>query len=303
MNILVTGSSGMIGTRLSQILVQQGHTVIGVDKKENIWDLDINKLTLKLDICNFQKLQNLLSEKQIDYVVHLAANARVYNLVVDPSLAKENIDLAYNIFEFCRLKKIKGIIFSSSREVYGEAPLKQKSESEVFIERTESPYTASKIAAESLLRSYSKCYNLDFIILRFSNVYGMYDKSDRLIPKFIDFCSRGKDLTIYGQEKTLDFTYIDDTVQGIVKAIKNFDEAKNDVYNIATGIPVKLVSVAEKIKAKISSGNSLSYFSNRVGEINSYWADITKAKNKLDYAPQYTIDTGLSKTIEWYKNN
>jgi len=222
--ILVTGSSGTIGTRLCEKLLEENYAIIGVDLKPNRWNDRINKLTIIGDLRDKETFKNL--PKDVDLVVHLAANARVYNLVVDPSLARDNFEILFNTLEFCRRNDIKRFIFASSREVYGNSNQIVHSENEAYVRNCESPYAASKIGGEALVHAYQQCYGINFIIIRFSNVYGMYDDSDRVIPLFIKLAKENRDLVVYGKEKLLDFTYIDDAISGVLKCIENFDQVK-----------------------------------------------------------------------------
>ncbi len=159
-------------------------------------------------------------------------------------MAKDNFITLYNVLEFCRKNSIKKFIFASSREVYGNSEKIVHSENEAYVRDCESPYTASKIGGEALIHAYNQCFGLNFVILRFSNVYGMYDNSDRLIPLFIRLTKGNTNLIVYGKEKFLDFTYIDDAISGIMGCIKNFDRIKNDVFNIASGKGTSIVEIA-----------------------------------------------------------
>ncbi len=297
--IIITGSSGTIGTELFLQLLKKGFDVVGVDKNPNRWFEELNKKTIVANLLSKEEMKKLPND-EIDMIVHLAANARVYNSVVDPNIAKENIDTVFNILEFARKHDISRLIFASSRETYGESS-EPKKEDEVRIEKCESPYTASKIAGEALVHAYAKCYGLDFVIVRYSNVYGKYDISDRLIPKFLINASKNKDLMIYGENKTLDFTYIEDAVNGTIKSIEKFDDVKGNVFNIATGKGVKIIDVAKKIKALLNSQSPIVVEHNREGEIEFFIANIDKAKKLLGYEPKYSIDEGLKRAYEWYK--
>lgn len=299
--ILVTGSSGTIGARLSEKLLEKNYDVVGVDWKPNKWNKKIEKLTLHYDLRDksiFNKLPNAL-----DLIIHLAANARVYNLVKDPNLARDNFETTFNTLEFARKNKIKRFILASSRETYGNSEKIVHSEDDVRLENCESPYTASKIGGEALVHAYHQCYGLDFIILRFSNVYGMYDQSDRVIPLFIKLIKEGKDLTIFGKEKFLDFTYIDDTISGILKAIENFKKAKNDVYNIGSGKGISILKAAKLLQEMMAGKNKIIIKENRTGEVVKFVANITKAKQKLGYKPKTDIKDGIKKSIQWYQEN
>jgi len=299
-SILVTGSSGTIGTRLTEMLLQQGYKVIGADKVPNKWNKEINDLTIQVDLRNKEEVLSVLP-KDVDFVIHLAANARVYDSVVDPTLAHDNFETLFNVLEFTRQSKIKKFLFSSSREVYGNSDRLVHTEEEAYVKNCESPYTATKIAGEALVHAYQQCYGIDMIVMRFSNVYGMYDDSNRLLPLFIRQCESGQDLTVFGKDKLLDFTYVDDTVAGILLCLEKFDIAKNEVYNIANGKGVTILEVAEFIKNLTGSVSKIRLGENRPGEVVKYIADISKAKKILGFNPKVSIDEGLRKSIEWYR--
>lgn len=299
MKILVTGSSGTIGTALCEELLEEGYEVIGADVKPNKWNEEVNKITILADL---KKIEETTKLPSADIIIHLAANPRVYKLVLDPIKAKENIDMTFNILEYSRKKDVRKIILGSSREVYGNRGMVH-SEKDVKLESCESPYTASKISSESLLSAYKECYDLNYIIFRFSNVYGKYDESDRVIPLFIEQTLKGEDLVIYGEEKYLDFTYIDDTLQGVKKAIKSFDKYKNNTYNIAYGEGVSILDSARYIVNEIGGNNDIIIKKSRKGEIMKYVADISKAKKEMGFTPQIDIEKGLKKTIAWYKEH
>jgi len=297
--ILVTGSSGTIGTRLCEKLLEEGYEVVGVDWKPNKWNNKINKLTVIGDLRDKKTLEKL--PKDMDLVIHLAANARVYNLVVDPLLARDNFETLFNVLEFARVNNIKKFMFSSSREVYGNSSKIIHLEDEAYVKNCESPYTASKIAGEALVHSYQQCYGIDFIIFRFSNVYGMYDGSDRIVPLFIGLCNKGKDLTVFGKEKLLDFTYIDDTIEGIILSIRKFESNKNNVFNIAYGQGTSILELAQLVKVFLKSNVKINIKENRTGEVVKFIADISKAKEMLGYDPKVTIIDGVNKSIDWFK--
>ena len=299
--ILVTGSSGTIGTRLCEKLLEEGYDVQGIDWKHNKWNKEIDERTVQCDLRDTRRLEKISGEA--DMLIHLAANARVYNLVVDPSLARDNIETAFNVLEFARRRGIQNALFASSREVYGNTKESVHAEHEINITLSASPYTASKIAAEAMVHAWRQCYGMNFIILRFSQVYGMYDGSDRLIPLFVSLAKRNKDLTIWGREKVLDFTYIDDCVSGITKAVENFEKNKNETFNIASGKGISIGKVAQLIKKYTRSTSKVVVKKNRIGEVVKFTADISKARKKLGYEPRVPIQEGIRKTVDWYDKN
>lgn len=297
--ILVTGSSGTIGNRLCELLDLNGMEYVGIDYVQNVWNENVNNKTIYIDLRDKKKYDKIPDD--IEIIIHLAANARVYNLVQAPDLAKDNFLTTYNICEFARSKKIKKIIFSSSREVYGNSSKIIHDENDSIVRLCESNYTATKIAGEALIHSYYQCYGINFIILRFSNVFGRYDFSDRVIPLFLLKALKNKDITIFGRDKILDFTYVDDTISGIMKSIFSFEKAKNEIYNIASGKGYSIEDVTNLIIEKTNSKSKIYFKDNRVGEVCKYIANINKASSILDYNSNHSISEGINKTIEWYK--
>ncbi len=298
MKILVTGSSGTIGTRLVEKLLEKGHEVIGLDWEPNKWKPEINDITINVDLRNEEEMDQIPTD--VDLIVHLAANARVYELVENPDRARDNFLTLFNILEFARKSGIKKFMFASSRESYGNINKDKYSEDLVRVENCESPYTASKVGGEALTEAYKRCYGIDSIIFRFSNVYGMYDDSIRVVPLFIRQAKAGEPITVFGKDKCLDFTYIDDAVDGVILGIEKFDEAKNDCYNLAFGEGTTIVHLADRIKELMKSDSEIQLGEARTGEVINYIADISKAQKVLGYAPNTPFDEGIEKSVEWY---
>jgi UDP-glucose 4-epimerase len=297
-SVLITGSSGTVGTALAESLLERGFEVTGADVVANRWSDVVNERTHVVDLGNQSAFDDLPTN--VDLVVHLAANARVHKLVEQPSRAKENFDTTFNVLEYAR-KVDANFLFSSSREVYGNNGKVIYDETDTYVDECESPYTASKIGGEALVKSYDVCYGMDTTIVRFSNVYGRYDASDRVIPLFMAQASRGEDLTVYGDDKVLDFTYIDDCVDGVVSVIEQFNKTSGTTFNIASGRGTSLVELAEGIVKATDSDVSIEVEPNRTGEVSRYVADISKANQVLGYEPSYTIGEGLDATVEWYR--
>lgn len=315
MYILITGSSGEIGTNLALTLQTLGHTVQGIDKRENTWTENIPTTIINLSE-RFSRFGNGFDDYVIqkpDVVVHLAANAKVHELVVDPSRALDNIIDCFNVLEYCRINNLP-IIFSSSREVYGDVHrfIEGKTatnEAKADFVYTESPYSASKIAGEALIHSYARCYGLPYLIFRFSNVYGRFDndidRMERVIPLFIKKIHAGEPITIFGKEKTLDFTYVDDTVQGLVKGIEHLHAGTvmNKTYNLAYGTGHTLAEMAQFIAEELGTTTEPTFMPLRPGEISYYVADISAARADLGYEPTTTLRTGITKTIAWWREH
>lgn len=302
MKILVTGSSGTIGTRLCETLLQRSYDVVGADWVRNKWRPEVDAITTLVDLRDWEATQKMPSEG-VDILIHLAANARVYDLVEDPMRAKDNMVSTFNALEFARQKGIRKVIFASSRETYGNITARKYKEELASIEQCESPYTASKIAGEALVEAYTRCYKIDHIIFRFSNVYGMYDESNRIVPVFIDKMRKNEPVKVFGEAKCLDFTYIDDCVEGIIQSIEKFESAKNATYNLAFGEGTHLTDLAKTLKKLLRSSSDVSVGPSRTGEVIRYIADISKARAALGYEPKISFKDGIQKSVEWYTRN
>jgi len=298
-NILVTGSSGTIGTALCESLLARGYQVTGIDIRHNKWNKQIDRLTIIGDLRkpNF----HTALKKDFDLIIHLAANARVYDLVVRPKLARDNFLMVFNVLEYARVSNVKRMIFASSREVYGNSDNPYRKENEASISSCESPYSATKLGGEALFHSYSYCYDMVPVILRFSNVYGKYDDSNRVVPIFMRRSMNHKSLIVFGERKALDFTYIDDCIDGIVRVVEKFDEVRGNTFNIASAKGTSILQVADIIKAKTGSNSRIIIKANRTGEVTNFIADITKAKQLLGYNPKVNIQEGIERSYEWYK--
>lgn len=296
-SVLITGSSGTVGTALAASLLEKGYDVTGVDSMPNKWLDAVDERTIELDLTDQDALDEL--PETIDLVIHLAANARVHKLVQNPELAQENFDTTFNILEYAT-DIGADLVFSSSREVYGNNEQVIFDETDTYVDECESPYTASKIGGEALVKSYDNCYDIETSIVRFSNVYGKYDASDRVIPLFLAQASRGEDLTVYGDSKVLDFTYIDDCIAGVERVIEQFHKTSGTTFNIASGRGTSLVELAQTIVDRLGADVSITVEPNRTGEVGRYVADISKAQKMLGYEPENQIEEGINATVDWY---
>ena len=205
--------------------------MFGVDKRQNTWTDEFPYLLQDLagHYAAFRGGINGVEYPEVDLVVHLAAHAKVHQLVRQPHRALENAVMTFNVLEYARLRNVP-IVFSSSREVYGDVHrFEEYGEQVADFAYAESTYSASKISGEAFVYSYARCYGLPYLVFRFSNVYGRFDndlhRMVRVIPLFIHSMLRGEPITIYGgNDKTLDFTYVDDCIDGIVTGIEALGE-------------------------------------------------------------------------------
>ncbi len=300
MKVLVTGSSGMIGTALCERLHKDGHLVTAVDRNQNQWS---KRPTCLVDLLKPDGLEDVgCTDYEWDYVIHLAANARVYDLVLRPQLALENCITTHNVLEFCRKASVRGVLLASSRECYGNLEQQPVREDAIRLEEILSPYAASKLYGEALLRSYCHCYGLGGCVVRFSNVYGPFDQSDRLIPTFIRNSLAGKPLTIYGREKTLDFTYLDDAVDGVMCLLNAHQPSicRGQAHNISSGGEASIEQVARLIALATGFAAPLRFEPSRAGEVRRYRSDIGLMEN-AGWHPKTTLADGIERTVAWHR--
>lgn len=302
--ILITGSSGQIGTNLALALMERGDKVDGIDIRRNTWT---DKVPTRLVDLRRTAPKEIAASGDFDAVVHLAAYAKVFELVQHPDRALENVQIAFTALEFARMNSVP-FIFASSREVYGDIHRHITEESQADFVVAESPYSASKIAGEAFIYSYAECYELPYLVFRFSNVYGRYDadleRMERVIPLFARRISRGEPLVVFGREKVLDFTYYEDAINGIMRGIDALTsrKVKGQTINLAYGQGGSLVDVVNVLSKALGKTPKISYEPARAGEVMRYVADISKARELLGYEPKTPLSEGLVKAVAWQKS-
>ena len=309
--ILVTGSAGFIGFHLSRALLERGDRVVGIDNFNDYYDIGLKEDRNKIlethkkyrvyhgDIRNKVPLTKIIAKEKIDVICHLAAQAGVrYSLEHPGEYMQSNIEGTVNIFEAARLNKIKDVIFASSSSVYGNNPIPWSEDQEV--NKPINPYGASKRATELLAYSYNHLYGLNMTMLRFFSVYGPWGRPDMAYFKFADKIVKGEPIDVYNNGKLKrDFTYIDDIIKGIISAIDN--PKKYEIYNLGNHKSEKLgyfIKLIEKGLGKKAKKNLLPM---QKGDFIENFANINKAKKDLDFDPKTTLDVGIAKFIEWYK--
>jgi len=298
--ILVTGGAGFIGSHLTKRLIEKGYDVIVLDnlsrgKVDNISQVMQTIDFIKGDIRDYELIDRLI--KNIDVVIHLAALSRVQPSIENPELCFDiNVKGTEIIARICS-KYNKKLIFASSREVYGTPKYLPVDEGHSL--NPENPYGTSKVAAESIIRAYSKCYGLEYIILRLANVYGPRD-FDRVIPIFINKALKNEKLVVYGKDKILDFIYISDVVSAFIKALEINE--RNLILNVGSGIGTKLIDLAELIKNIVSSNSRIIIKETRNGEVEEFIADISKIRSILKWYPEIDLSNGIRHSIQIISN-
>jgi len=299
MKYLVTGGAGFIGSHLVDRLIRQGAKLIVIDnlstgKKEN---LNPKAEFHNLDICDFEKIKPLF--QNIDYVFHLAAIPRVPISIEDPVFtSKVNILGTINVFKASADNRVKRVVFASSSSVYGDQKILPLKES--VMPSPISPYALQKLVGEQFAKLFNQLYKIPIISLRYFNVYGPRVDPDSeyslVIGKFLKQKSQGKPLTIFGDGKqTRGFCYVDDINEANIKAIKSDKLKGGEVINISKGKSYSINYLADLI------GGDVQYLSSRPGDVLHTKADISLAKNLLDWQPRTSFEDGVKKTREWFQ--
>jgi UDP-glucuronate 4-epimerase len=303
--ILITGSSGQIGTNLSLALLASGHEVQGIDYRLNQWTDEI--ATDVVDLVEVSAASgSYVPPWRPDCIVHLAAYAKVHELVLDPQKALQNVQITFAALELARDANCP-IVFGSSREVYGDIHRHLTEEGMADFVVAESPYAASKTAGEAFFYAYARCYGLPVLVFRFSNVYGRYDndaeRMERVIPLFVRRIADGEPITVYGRGKMLDFTYIDDCVTGVIAGIEAIVDRKinNETINLAYGQGDTLENLVNLLELALGKDANVTWEKARVGEVTWYVADITKARTLLGYDPQVPLSAGIDRCVAWWR--
>ena len=275
MQYAITGHQGLIGTYLKERLDKEGHKcVLQIDQREgfNVMDLMFKETEL--------------SDK-IDVFYHFAAQCRINEAIANPILPhRNNVDGILSVLEFCRKHDVPKIVTASSSRV---------------LSPERNPYTASKVYVEEMTRAYSDCYGLEHIIVRPSTVYGpLFDETSRLINNWFTAAFKEKELKLYGDKnKTLDFTYIDDFVDGVMLATKG---PWNQSYNISGNEEVNLYDLGKYIIEKTGTSSKLNMYPEERAQPQQVKVDIS-AMRDIGFKPKVNIKKGVDKMIKFYKKN
>ena len=310
---LITGGAGFIGSTLADRLIQENNKILIIDNFNDYYDTKIKEENIaknldnpnyKLyrgDICDRELVEHIFVENSIDAVVHIAARAGVRPSLEDPlEYVRSNIDGTINILENMKKYKCKKIVFASSSSVYGNCTADKFSE-DLKVTEPISPYAATKSACEQFLYTYSKLYGINTVCLRFFTVYGPKQRPDLAIRKFIELIEKGEAIPVYGDGTTMrDYTYIDDIVVGICKAI-NYNKTPYEIINLGGGSPVTLNQMIETIENVLGKKAVINRLPMQPGDVNKTVSDITKARQILNYNPQTTFEEGIKKFVKWRK--
>lgn len=308
-NYLVTGAAGFIGARTSELLIQDGHTVAGVDNINNAYDLRMKEYRLdrlkatkwftfhKQDISDKGIVEHFKGEK-FDGVINLAAWAGVRNSVNNPWIYVEsNMTGTLNMLELCRVTGTKKFIVASTSSIYGENPPYPTPESASSSEPLQ-PYAASKKGAEAMTHAYHHLYGIDATVVRFFTVYGPAGRPDLSIFRFVQWISEGRPVKVNGDgEQSRGFTYIDDIARGVILALK---PVGYEIINLGGHEVITINNLIKLVEDVVGKKAVVEYGPSDLADMRSNWADVTKAGELLGWQPQYDMRAGIEKLVEWY---
>jgi UDP-glucuronate 4-epimerase len=309
---LVTGAAGFIASRVAEMLLEEGHQVIGVDNLNDAYDVRVKEFRLKhlqefehftfqkMDIVDLEAIESLEDYGTIDAVFNLAARAGVRASVADPWLYVDtNITGTLNLLEFCQTEKIPKLIMASTSSVYGNAPPPAKEED--FSQAPLQPYAASKIGAEAMCYAYHHLYDLDVTIFRYFTVYGPAGRPDMAMFRFIRWIVEDETLYLTGDgSQKRGFTYLDDIAKGTILGLK---PVGFEIMNLGGHEVVSMNEVIQMIEQYVGKKAQIEHRSFPKADMLVNWADVTRAKEILGWTPAYTLEEGVPKTIDWYLEN
>lgn len=311
MNYLVTGGAGFIGSHLVESLLSQGHSVTILDdfndyydpriKRGNIAAIKNDIQVIEADIRDAVTVERTFAANSFDTVVHLAARAGVRPSISDPKLYfTTNIDGTFNLLDACRYHGVNHFVLASSSSVYGVNKKVPFAETDL-IERTISPYAATKLACEQICSNYANLFGIRSTCLRFFTVYGPRQRPDLAIAKFTKKIIEGSPIDRYGDGSTgRDYTYVHDIVSGILASIA-YDKNEFEIFNLGGSATTSLTELITKLEKIIGREAIINQMPDQPGDVPHTYADVSKAHDLLGYAPQTPLTDGLEKYVQWFK--
>ena len=326
MKILVTGAAGFIGSHLTKRLCADGHDVIGIDNLNDYYDVSLKEarlselenletfLFIKMDISDRAAMEGLFGKHKFERVVNVAAQAGVrYSLENPHAYIQSNIVGFMNVLECCRYAKVPHLIYASSSSIYGSNTKLPFSVSD-NVDHPISLYAATKKADELMAHTYSHLYGLPTTGLRFFTVYGPWGRPDMALFKFTKAILSGEPIDVYNEgHMKRDFTYIDDIVEGVVR-VMDFIPGSNEsrvtdhesrfyhLYNIGNNSPVELMDFVRAVEKELGCDAKINYLPMQPGDVPETYADVDDLIRDVDFKPSTTVQEGIHKFVEWYRN-
>lgn len=310
--MLVTGAAGFIGSHAAERLIEAGFRVIGVDnfcdfydrrwKEMNLRSISDDVVVEEMDVVDGPAIDKLVQQTRPAAILHLAAMAGVRPSIEQPAYyARVNVEGTTHLLESARRHGVGRFVFASSSSVYGNlrhVPFHEDDD----VGEPISPYAATKRAGELICYTFHHLYKLPVACLRFFTVYGPRQRPDLAIHKFTRLIDRGLPIPFFGEGLTSrDYTYVDDTVAGILGALHRIPERRYRIYNLGGSHPVTLSALVEAIERALGKTAILDRRPAQPGDVERTFADITRARDEIGYNPRVSLDEGLGKFIRWFR--
>jgi len=310
---LVTGSAGFIGAKVAEVLLEQGHQVVGIDNLNDYYDVRLKHHRLQgletqpaflfhqLDIESQSGLDNLFKTHSFDAVLNLAARAGVRQSMVDPHVyMATNAMGTLNILESMRRSGVRKMVLASTSSLYAGLPMPFNED--LPVNTPISPYAASKKAAEMMAYTYHALYGLDISITRYFTVFGPLGRPDMAVMRFIKWISEGKPIEVFGDgSQSRDFTYVDDIASGTIAALR---QVGFEIFNLGGGNnPISMKQIITWIEEDLGKSSMLDIKPFHKADMVSTWADISKASEILSWSPRTSPREGIRNCVEYYLAN
>ncbi len=309
-DILLTGAAGFVAHKTAEKLLERGERVVGLDNLNDYYDVKLKKYRLQIllrysnfsfykgDIENLRFLSSLFTRHKFRAVINLAARAGVRYSMENPFVyMTTNAQGTLNLLELCRSHSVKKFILASTSSLYAgqKMPFKET----LAVNTPISPYAATKKAAEAMCYSYHHLYGIDVTVLRYFTVYGPAGRPDMSPYRFIKWIDEGETLEVFGDgSQSRDFTYIDDIAEGTILALK---KVGFEIINLGGHKPYRLtemINMIEKYTGKKARMHNKPFHK---ADMKATWADISKAKKFLRWAPRISLDEGIRRSVQWWR--
>jgi len=311
---LLTGAAGFIARRVIEMLLEQGHQVIGIDNLNDSYDVRLKYWRLEQlkplkgftflqdDICRAELFDEIAARyPKIEAVIHLAARAGVRQAVEIPEVyLQTNANGTLNILEYCRKHSVNKLVMASTSSIYGANPPLPTTE-EADSSRPLQIYAASKKAAEVMAYTYHHLFGLDTTIFRFFTVYGPAGRPDMVMFRFTQWLAEGKPVKVSGTgDQMRGFTFLDDIARGVIMGLK---PVGYEIINLGGHETVTINELLQKIEERLGKKAVIEYVERHPADADANWADVSKARRVLGWEPQVSLDNGLDALVHWYKQN
>ena len=314
MNYLVTGVCGFIASKVAETLLDNGHNVFGVDNINDAYDTRLKYWRLDrlknregfrfepLDICDRPKLQGVFkSASHFDAVINLAARAGVRQSIVNPWVYFEtNCTGTLNLLEQCREHGVVKFVLASTSSLYGaHNPLPYSEDADT--NKPLSPYAASKKGAEALCYTYHHLFGIDVTVFRYFTVYGPAGRPDMSVFRFVQWISEDRPVVVFGDgRQSRDFTYVDDIASGTVKGLRPMGFR---IINLGSDSPAELMDMIRIVERLVGKSARIVTKPAHPADVPATWANVTRAREELNWAPSVNLDQGIAKVVDWYREN